>query len=119
MEVLTDHNDQRGFMKLKGLNGRQARWATELSMFNFGIEHRSGKTNSANMPSRRPDYVCEAQPDSRLLMKPQSQPSLDGEKAGASALVVRSTRAKALEKPYKGQPHRLLLSEIEDLQGHV
>ena len=56
IEVLTDHNNLRGFMKVKELNGRQARWAMRLAAFDFVISHRSGKTNPADAPSRRPDY---------------------------------------------------------------
>ena len=56
VEVLTDHNNLRGFMNVKQLNGRQARWAVRLSAFDFVINHRAGKTNPADAPSRRPDY---------------------------------------------------------------
>lgn len=44
VQVLTDHNNLRGFMGMKQLNGRQARWATFLAAFDFVIEHRAGKT---------------------------------------------------------------------------
>lgn len=67
VRVLTDHNNLKGFMKLKQLNGRQARWATFLAAFDFEIEHRPGKTNPADAPSRRPDYVPEADTSSGLI----------------------------------------------------
>ncbi len=57
IEVLTDHNNLRGFMNVKALNGRQARWAVRLSSFDFTISHRPGKQNPADAPSRRPDYA--------------------------------------------------------------
>ena len=50
VRVLTDHNNLKGFMTLKQLNGRQARWATFLAAFDFEIEHRPGKTNPADAP---------------------------------------------------------------------
>ena len=52
MEVLTDHNNLKYFMELAQLNGRQARWAMKLSIFDFFIMHRPGKTNLADAPSR-------------------------------------------------------------------
>jgi len=36
--VRTDHRNLRSFMTTKELNARQARWAEELSAFNFVIE---------------------------------------------------------------------------------
>ena len=56
VRVLTDHNNLRYFMSTKDLNSRQARWVEKLARFDFFIEHRSGKTNPADPPSRRPDY---------------------------------------------------------------
>jgi len=43
-------------MTTKALNGRQARWAELLAEYDFEIEYRTGKTNPADGPSRRPDY---------------------------------------------------------------
>ena len=54
-------------MGVKQLNGRQARWATFLAAFDFVIEHRAGKTNPADAPSRRPDYACDERAPSHLL----------------------------------------------------
>jgi hypothetical protein len=54
--VLTDHNNLQYFMTTKELNSRQARWAEKLARFDFVIQHRSGKSNPADAPSRRPDY---------------------------------------------------------------
>jgi len=67
VRVLTDHNNLKGFMTLKQLNGRQARWATFLAAFDFEIEHRPGKTNPADAPSRRPDYASAADASSGLI----------------------------------------------------
>lgn len=57
IEVLTDHNNLRYFMTTCKLSGRQARWALELSRYDFEIHHRPGTLNPADGPSRRPDYA--------------------------------------------------------------
>ena len=67
IEILTNHNNLKGFMNVKALNGRQARWAISLSPYNFVISYRAGKTNSADTPSRRPDYKSENTVFSKLL----------------------------------------------------
>jgi len=54
LEVLSDHNNLKGFIKVKALNRRQARWAIALAAYNFIIKHRAGKTNPADTPSRQP-----------------------------------------------------------------
>jgi reverse transcriptase-like protein len=55
--VKSDHKNLRTFMTTKELNGRQARWAEELSGFDFKIEHIKGKENKvADALSRRADY---------------------------------------------------------------
>ena len=67
IEVITDHDNLRAFMKVKQLNKRQARWAMKLSMYDFSITHRAGRLNAADAPSRRPDYQGENESLSRLL----------------------------------------------------
>jgi hypothetical protein len=44
--VLTDHNNLQGFLTKKLLNRRQARWALELSEYNFKIVYRPGPKNA-------------------------------------------------------------------------
>lgn len=56
VEVLTDHNNLRHFMTTSTINRRQARWAMELSAYDFEIKYQAGKLNPTNRPSRRPDY---------------------------------------------------------------
>ncbi len=55
--VLSDHANLRYFMTTKALTRRQARWAEMLAVYDFVIEHRPGKSNPADAPSRRPDYA--------------------------------------------------------------
>jgi transposase InsO family protein len=54
--VKTDHANLRYFMTTKQLSRRQADWAQDLAAYDFYIEYRTGKTNPADGPSRRPDY---------------------------------------------------------------
>lgn len=58
-EVLTDHQNLKWFMTTKILSHRQVRAYLELSKHDFVITHRSGSTNPADGPSRRPDYMGE------------------------------------------------------------
>lgn len=76
IQVRVDHANLQGFMKMKQLNGRQARWAVELSPFDFYIEHQAGKKNPADAPSRRPDYADVEQVTSTLLPTLQSKLAL-------------------------------------------
>ena len=76
IEVLTDHNNLRGFMNVKVLSPRQARWAVKLATYDFVITHRSGISNPADPPSRRPDYEGESQALHTLLPTLQSKLAL-------------------------------------------
>jgi len=67
IQVIVDYANLKGFMKLKQLNGRQARWATFLAPFDFAIEHRAGTKNPADAPSRRSDYASVNDTVSHLL----------------------------------------------------
>jgi len=67
VEVLSDHSNLQAFMRQVKLNGRQARWCMYLAPFDFVIKHRSGITNPADAPSRRPDYEGDAGPQTELL----------------------------------------------------
>ncbi len=51
--VITNHNNLRYFMMMKKLNVRQMRWAEKLAAFDFHIEYRRDKLNSANVSSKR------------------------------------------------------------------
>jgi hypothetical protein len=67
VRVLTDHNNLKGFIKLKELNPRQARWATFLAAFDFEIEYRTGKNNPADAPLQQPDYASAEDTSSGLI----------------------------------------------------
>jgi hypothetical protein len=101
VRVLTDHNNLKGFMTLKQLNGRQARWATFLASFDFEIEHRPGKSNPADAPSRRPDY--DTAEDTRSGLIPTLQAKLkrwESPEIPTSVMVsrVRATTADAVRR---------------------
>lgn len=44
--VKSDHRNLRNFMTTKDLNARQARWAEELSAYDFRIEHKRKREQS-------------------------------------------------------------------------
>ena len=52
--MLLDYNNLKGFIKVKALNRRQARWAIALAAYNFIIKYRAGKINSIDVPLRQP-----------------------------------------------------------------
>jgi len=52
--VLLDYNNLKGFIKVKALNRRQARWAITLAAYNFIIKHRAGKMNPVDALLRQP-----------------------------------------------------------------
>lgn len=100
IEVLTDHNNLRGFMNVKALNGRQARWAMSLSPYDFIISHRAGKTNPADAPSRRPDYKSENTAMSRLLPTLQQKLAVVG---GLKSPIFEAIRKSYSETPIRKQ----------------
>jgi hypothetical protein len=89
IRVLVDHANLRGFMKVKQLNGRQARWATFLASFDFTIEHQAGKRNPADTPSRRSDYADVEDHTSHLLPTLQAKLEAWGERGVGDTHGVR------------------------------
>ena len=73
IKVLTDHNNLRHFMTTSTINRRQARWAMDLSAYDFIISYRPGKLNPANGPSRRPDYGQATTKGTEMLPTLQSK----------------------------------------------
>ena len=76
IEILTDHNNLKGFMNVQVLSGRQARWAMKIAAFDFVIKHRAGNLNPADAPSRRPDYQSINTEVTRLLPTLQKKLSM-------------------------------------------
>jgi hypothetical protein len=67
--IKSDHRNLRTFMTTKELNARQARWAEELSSYDFVIEHIKGKENTiADALSRRPDHKEGTQAERKMQM---------------------------------------------------
>jgi hypothetical protein len=67
--VKSDHKNLRTFMTTKELNARQARWAEELSSYDFKIEHIKRKENRvADALSRRADYKEKETPERKIQM---------------------------------------------------
>ena len=86
VEVLSDHDNLRGFMNVKSLNARQRRWVMKLAAVDFEISHRAGSTNPADPPSRRPDYQGD-NPDA-FSMLPTLQQKLSLSSRNSSAPVA-------------------------------
>ena len=75
--VKSDHRNLRTFMTTKDLNARQARWAEELSSYNFIIEHIKGKENKvADALSRRPDYKDDSTVERKSQMLIETEKGL-------------------------------------------
>jgi hypothetical protein len=111
VRVLVDHANLQGFMKVKQLNGRQARWATFLASFDFIIEHQAGKRNLADAPSRRSDYAEVQDHTSHLL--PSLQKKLEawhisdsGEGSGEPLVQRMRATIAALKVTIKSQDGR-------------
>lgn len=68
IKILTNYNNLRGFIALKSLILRQSQQSLVLATYDFIIQYRSGITNPANAPLRRPDYVDESQVENLLLI---------------------------------------------------
>jgi hypothetical protein len=96
-EVLTDHHNLKWFMETKVLNHRQVRAYLALSKYNFTIVHRPGATNPADGPSRRPDYMAEAQKPTQkynqAFVIPMQELLYKGSKEGAVLVNAVMTRA--------------------------
>jgi len=98
IEVLTDHNNLKYFMKTTALSRRQARYAQVLAAFDFEITHRPGKSNPADAPSRRPDYMFGRDDENVMLptlrnkLRVAREKGLIREMGLAQSLTDRATR---------------------------
>ena len=118
--MLTDHNNLKYFMGLAQLNGRQARWAMKLSMFDFFITHRPVKTNPADAPSRRPEYWGENESLSRLLPTLQHKLTIIGSFVSPILAAIQTAYGKRNRYPpegYSAAIHSLGASEHQNAGG--
>lgn len=108
IQVLTDHKALEYFMTTKQLTRRQARWAEELSQFNFKIMYRPGAKNSkADLLTRHvhEDEVSRAKLDPHLqqtLLKPEN----------LSQKVQRSFDTDAVVASMESDPPQQTLEEL-------
>ena len=89
IQVLTDHNNLKGWRNVTTLTKRQARWAVKMEAYDWVIEYRPGKTNPADAPSRRPDYAGGEQEADHLL--PTLQKKIMAWDRAESVMVRRVT----------------------------
>jgi hypothetical protein len=84
-------------METKVLNHRQVMSYLALAGFDFFITHHPGSTNPADGPSRRPDYMAEAQKPSQkynqAFVKPMQDLLYKGSREGAALVYAVTTRA--------------------------
>jgi hypothetical protein len=76
VRVLTAHHNLEGFKKNKPLRGRLGRWWETLPGYDLEIVYRTGKMNSADSLSCRPDYKATAEAEDR---EKQAQETCAGE----------------------------------------
>src|ERR1700731_3216191 len=76
-EIHMDHQNLAYFWKPNPLNGRQNRWRQFLSLFDFKIVLRAGKSNAAtDALSRRPDHgETQPRPLTTLLLEEHFWPA--------------------------------------------
>ena len=76
IEIWSNYNNFRKFMKQKKLNFKQVCWTLTLTIYNFEIFHRSNKINSTNESSKRFDYEKISLLNIRLLLTLQNKLTL-------------------------------------------
>ena len=72
IHIRSDHKNLETFMSTKILNRCQARWAEFLSGYDFVLDHIPDSKNSADGPSRRPDYAKDVDVPSGALIPPKA-----------------------------------------------
>ncbi len=90
-------------MKNKALKGRLGRWWETLSGYDLDIVYRTGKTNSADGLSRRPDYKAAAEAEDRRKQaeeqtgdSPECAQSSEGESEEGRKEVAHISTAQLL-----------------------
>ncbi|CCE34914.1 uncharacterized protein CPUR_08853 [Claviceps purpurea 20.1] len=118
IEVFSDHHNLEYFTRVKVLNRRQARWAQELSSYNFIIIYRPAKKNEkadilSRLPQHKPDKLDDQdQPVATVLKPTHFAPSVLISSARLCSLSTRRwnpafiTKVKtagALDEAYKSE----------------
>jgi hypothetical protein len=112
--VLSDHNNLRGFMKQKELTQKQVRWLMYLAGFDFTIEHRPGKTNPADGPSRRPDYMSEEKPPNLSWI-----PTLESKMVAAIRKDLRSYPEDQRQAQFKAAVRSAKVQEVSKIDSSL
>jgi RNase H-like domain found in reverse transcriptase/Integrase zinc binding domain len=95
--VKSDHKNLTYFLTSKELTRRQARWAEELSRYNFRIEHVKGRGSQIpDLLSRRPDY--QAIKGERALLRQRDDGNLEYNKIDIGALTEEVRLNEELKK---------------------
>jgi hypothetical protein len=104
-DIWTDHLNLGYFWKLQPLNGRQNRWANFLTMFNFVIRYRPGRTNeAADALSRRPDHGETILEENVVLLPPEM-----------FAPIITQTLDERIREAQHATPHSSHV--IEEIDG--
>jgi hypothetical protein len=117
IKVLTDHKALEYFMSTKKLTRRQARWALELSNYNFEITYRPGKANGkADALTRKAGDRPADDTDER--QKYQFQTLLEPSRLHPNILADLQARANELDTDDLGdEPISTLLAPILEAEA--
>ena len=105
IEVYTDHHNLTYFTSTKVLNRRQARWAEQLSLYNFIIFYRPGtKNGKADALSRKGELRpqkggSEDQPTKALLRPDQIATITEAQPAAPPQFLLSAARLASLRVP--------------------
>ena len=99
--IRTDHRNLKYFMTPRQLTERQARWALDISEYNFLLEYRPGKLNAvADALSRRDQDVPQNGEDERIKhrMSQIFKPEQIAGKTYVAPMITRSQKGKHAEQ---------------------
>lgn len=112
--VRTDHRNLQYFTTVRQISERQARWALEISQYNFTFEYRPGKLNAAaDALSRRDQDVPQGADDDRVegrlcqILKPKhfdQSASQRGSRTAAAPVTTRSGYGKQSDSLRTAEP---------------
>lgn len=110
--VWTDHQALKGVIEspARDLRGRLARWVYRLAQFDFDLRHRPGKSNKADGPSRRPDYMSGEMRYGDIIptltQKLRLDDELSAETRRSLAPVKNSDSPEGQDQPAGSEVHR-------------